>query len=235
MFLNMESLSRSPLAPEVWDLPPGRHGLGRDLVTGSQRQRLLYAITTATAELGYTATTVADVLSRAGVSRKTFYEHFKDKLDCYLAASDVGREALICGVRAVAADVASRHADDPVAQLRAVVRAYLSFVASEPAFARAFFIEVVAAGPVAQERRLECRGDMRDLLRAWHDGPAAVLPEHRAVPDSAYVAAVAAADALICDHLRDHGAVDLLTVEGDVAFAFLAMLGMPEAASGVLP
>ncbi len=233
MFLNMESLSRSPLAPDVWDLPPGRHGLGRDLVTGSQRQRLLYAVTTATAELGYSATTVADVLSRAGVSRKTFYEHFKDKLDCFLAASDVGRQALICGVQAVAAETVVRNADDPVAQLREVVHAYLTFVASEPAFARAFFIEVVAAGPVAQERRGQCRADMTALLRTWHEG-AAGHPEHRAVPESAYVAAVGAADTLICDHLRDHGAEDLLAVEPDVTFAFLAMVGMPEAASSVL-
>ena len=42
------------------------------------------------AEKGYAATTVADVVERAGVSRRTFYEQFADKEACFLAAYDVG-------------------------------------------------------------------------------------------------------------------------------------------------
>src|SRR5436305_1492583 len=130
----MEAKSSSPLQPSVWSLPAGRHGLARELVSGSQRERLLYGVMVATAELGYATTTVADVLMRAGVSRKTFYQHFTDKLECFLAAHDVGRDATMA---AVSAAIEQPH-NDPVAQLRAVNLAYLSTVADAPAFARAF-------------------------------------------------------------------------------------------------
>src|SRR3977135_2675206 len=67
-------------------LPRGPHGLSREEVEVSQRARLLQAATEAVAELGYVKTTVADVLARAGVSRATFYQLFRDKEDCFLAA-----------------------------------------------------------------------------------------------------------------------------------------------------
>ena len=47
---------------------------------------------------GYAATTVADVVERAGVSRRTFYEQFADKEACFLAAYDAGLAAVLCRV-----------------------------------------------------------------------------------------------------------------------------------------
>src|SRR5262245_57415806 len=69
-------------------LPHGHHSLTREVVLASQRGRLIDAMAQAVAEHGYGATTVARVVSRAGVSRKTFYEHFSDKEDCLLALYD---------------------------------------------------------------------------------------------------------------------------------------------------
>ena len=69
-----------------WRLPRGRHGLPRELVTRSQRERLLAAVVRVTAAKGYEATSVADILEEAGVGRETFYELFDDKRDCVLAA-----------------------------------------------------------------------------------------------------------------------------------------------------
>ena len=220
-------MSTSPLQPSVWNLPAGRHGLARELVSGSQRQRLLYAVTVATAELGYAATTVADVVERAGVSRKTFYAHFTDKLDCFLAAQEVGRDAMMAATNAA---LEQSH-EDAVDQLRAVIRAYLTFVASEPAFARAYFIEVVAAGPVAQERRMECRQRLVDLLEVWHASLAGRHPEYRPIPATARAAAMGAADTLLCDYLREHSAEGLRAMEPDISYSVLALLGMPGAAA----
>ena len=73
---------RSPHA-----LPPGRHGLPRSFVASNQRERLLEAVASVTARIGYPDTTVHDIHSAAGVSRKTFYEHFTNKEDAFLAAS----------------------------------------------------------------------------------------------------------------------------------------------------
>ena len=66
----------------------------REELRASQRGRLICAIADAVAAEGYAATSVADVIALAGVSRRTFYEHFADKESCYLAAYDSGAQAI---------------------------------------------------------------------------------------------------------------------------------------------
>ena len=85
-------------------LPRGTHGLDRDVVEASQRTRLLEAVGRAVAERGYAAATIDDVVRRAGVSKKTFYEHFADKQDCFLAAYEAASEELLERVREAHAD-----------------------------------------------------------------------------------------------------------------------------------
>ena len=119
-------------------LPRGPHRLAREEVLASQRGRMLEAIAEVVALRGYGAATVADVIDYAGVSRRTFYEHFRDKEDCFLAAYDAGVEVLMATMRA----------GEPV-------RAYLETLSAEPAFARTFLIEIGAAGPRAIARRQE--------------------------------------------------------------------------------
>src|SRR3954454_19040502 len=80
---------------DVEQLPRGRHSLTREQVESSQRERLLLAMCEAVAERGYVATSVADVIARARVSRETFYRHFADKQTCFEAAHDRGVEILL--------------------------------------------------------------------------------------------------------------------------------------------
>jgi AcrR family transcriptional regulator len=129
-------------------LPRGPHRLAREEVLASQRGRLLDAMAEVVAERGYGAATVADVIDHAGVSRKTFYEHFRDKEHCFLAAYDAGVEVLMATMRA---------ASDPIA-------AYLETLAAEPAFARTFLIEIAAAGPRALARRREVHDAFAALI-----------------------------------------------------------------------
>ena len=89
--------SASPDIPRR--LPRGTHGLDRDVVEASQRTRLLEAVGRAVAERGYAAATIDDVVRRAGVSKKTFYDHFADKQDCFLAAYEAASEELLERVR----------------------------------------------------------------------------------------------------------------------------------------
>src|ERR1700704_3648295 len=84
----MASRIPSPSGAPATQLPKGRHGLSREFVAGNQRERLLDAIANVVAEKGYAATRVVDITHYAGVSRKTFYELFVDKEDCFLAAYD---------------------------------------------------------------------------------------------------------------------------------------------------
>src|ERR1700761_1105373 len=73
-------------------LRPGPGGLPRGQVTEIQRGRMLAAAVDAVDEVGYAGMTVAQVISRARVSRKTFYDVFADREDCFLAAFDQALE-----------------------------------------------------------------------------------------------------------------------------------------------
>ena len=70
----------------------------REATAEWQNARMLHAITRAVSEKGYSKVTVADVVSLAGVSRRTFYEHFKDVEDCFVAAYETGVGALLSEV-----------------------------------------------------------------------------------------------------------------------------------------
>jgi AcrR family transcriptional regulator len=190
-------------------LPRGPHRLAREIVLASQRGRMLDAIAQVVAEKGYGAATVADVIERAGVSRKTFYEHFRDKEACFLAAYDAGVEILLATMRAADADAPDAHE-----RARARVRAYLGTLAAEPAFARTFLIEVAAAGPRAQRRRREV-----------HDAFAAFLTDAGAGPPSpAGLAAVGATQELVARYVEDGRTHELPALEEAVLTANLALL-----------
>src|SRR5215213_1816945 len=75
-------------------LPRGPHALPQEVVVAHQRERLLDAAATAMAEQGYAVLTVRDLIDRAGVSRRTFYQLFDDKIDCVFAAHERAFERL---------------------------------------------------------------------------------------------------------------------------------------------
>jgi AcrR family transcriptional regulator len=129
-------------------LPSGRHGLLPSFVAANQRERILAAVAQATAELGYTDMSVEAIIARAGVSRRTFYEHFKNKEDAFLAAYDATVHRLARHVRRAYLQQATA-----LERLRAGIGAYLQFLASEPELARISVVEVLAAGPRALARR----------------------------------------------------------------------------------
>ena len=134
-------------------LPRGPHNLTRDDILTSPRERMIDAMADCVAGKSYGATTVGDVISGAGVSRKTFYEHFDDKEDYFLAAFDAGVDRLLSAIASAAPERSGLARADARR-----VRAYLVTLADNPAFARTFLLEVFAAGPRAIERRAECTG-----------------------------------------------------------------------------
>jgi AcrR family transcriptional regulator len=173
-------------------LPRGPHRLAREVVTASQRGRLLNAMAEVVAEKGYGATTVADVIARAGVSRRTFYEQFSDREECFLAAYETGVEVLLDTVRE-----AGGGEDDPAGRMRARIRAYLETLAAEPAFARTFLIEVAAAGPRALARRAEVHERFAQLSAELLAEARAQAPALDDVPFELHLAAVGATNELV--------------------------------------
>jgi AcrR family transcriptional regulator len=130
-------------------LPKGRHRLSREIVRASQRNRLLEAMIESSAERGYPAVTITDIVDRAGVARRTFYEHFENKEACFLAAYDYTAEQMITPLLN-----AFHPVDDVMTRAGAYVEAILTALASRPALARMLIIEVGAGGPAAITRRL---------------------------------------------------------------------------------
>jgi AcrR family transcriptional regulator len=125
-----------------WRLPRGRHGLPRELVERSQRQRLLAAVVKATVANGYESTTVGDILGEAGVGRESFYELFDDKLDCMLAAHKILADDLEERVRAAYGE------DGPWPErVRRSLAITLGWFAADPEAARFFLVEVSMVGP----------------------------------------------------------------------------------------
>lgn len=110
---------------------------------------MLRAAATVVVRVGYPATT-ADAISReAKMSKATFYAHFSNKEECFLALFDLGAgralEALVNGARDASDSTADRQ--------RGGLRAFLGLVAQEPVIARAVLVEGMHGGPKALERR----------------------------------------------------------------------------------
>jgi AcrR family transcriptional regulator len=133
-------------------LPRGRHHLSREEVAASQRQRILLAMLEEVASRGYAATSVAHITSRAGVSRKSFYEQFTDKEDCYFAAFDMAGKHLAANVAKAVGDIDP--SANPVAYFRATLRAFLESIAAAPAASRTLLVELYAVGPEAVRRKV---------------------------------------------------------------------------------
>jgi AcrR family transcriptional regulator len=142
--------ARRPARRRPDQIPGGRHGLAPEEVADSQRSRILAAMIDAVGRDGYQAARVADVIAHAGVSRKTFYEHFEDKEHCFIAAYQQSLARLL----SVTLD-AFEAQDEWVDSLRAGLTALLNALAYDPAVARMCFVEVLAAGPKAVDVRNE--------------------------------------------------------------------------------
>jgi AcrR family transcriptional regulator len=216
---------------EMKRLPRGPHRLAREEVLASQRARMLEAMAHAVAAKGYAATTVADVVGGAGVSRKTFYEHFQDKEDCFLAAFDAGVGVLVNAVERATLEARGEWRD----HIRAGVRAYLATLASVPDFARTFLIEVLAAGPHALERRAEVHGRFADLLKTLHESYRTDHPEEiPELPDEVFVAVVGAVNELVSDRVRKGRTTELPELEAVISYLQIAFLAGHAEAAGDL-
>jgi AcrR family transcriptional regulator len=128
-------------------LPRGPQALPPEEVAADQRERLYEAMIKSVNENGFVATTISDLVAGAGVSRRSFYEHFANKEECLMATYD----ALIG--RLTARIVEAYDAEDEwTNQIEAFVRALFEASSDRPDAARLVSVEMGAAGPVGIER-----------------------------------------------------------------------------------
>ncbi len=148
------------LANSSGKFPSGVRKLPPDLIRAIQRERLIIAMLNAAAELGYLETNVQDVIDRAGVSRPTFYEHFSNKEDCFLAAFDTSATRLRNKI-----EVAVRKGGDVWRdRVRYGLEALLGFASREPDTARTLVVEARAASAAAVRRRVDLLDDFARCL-----------------------------------------------------------------------
>lgn len=190
-------------------LARGRHPLTQQAVAESQRMRLLQAVSGVVAQKGYGATTVADVIALAGVSRRTFYEFFPNIEDCYLAAYEHGMRELFVTIRDAVARLPQAQQNDWRARARCAIAAYLDALAALPDPAWAYTIEVLGAGRRALQGRAWVIDQWMARWRALQALRMATEPGTRELDDAQLLALVGGIEELVRNCLQSRGAQHL--------------------------
>ncbi|HWN28680.1 MAG TPA: TetR family transcriptional regulator [Actinomycetospora sp.] len=170
------------------------------------------------AERGYAAVTVADVVASARVSKRTFYQHFADREDCFLAAYVAAAEGPLTRIAeavapAVEADPGAP-APDLAAEVDAATRAYLEALAQQPELTRTLLTEISGLGHRGWRVRREVLNRFADQLSAlvalgaerWAAGGGDEVPGLvgvRGLPRPTAVALVGGINELVLDAVED--------------------------------
>jgi AcrR family transcriptional regulator len=189
------------------NLPRGRHTLSREQVRTSQRTRLLDAFAELVAEKGYAKVTIADIVSTGGVAKRTFYDYFADKEACFQAAGEY-----LAGKIAEAIVIPHNPSMNLYHRAEATIRGLLQVLQDHPAYARASFVEVWAAGAQATRRRLGVTRQLAQLLASLSQDVTRHQPDASAITETHALAVIDAVDAYIfrviytegAEHLTDH-------------------------------
>ena len=120
-----------------------RPELPREFVASHKRRRMMDAIAELTAEKGYEATKIADIVRRAAVARKTLYDNFDGKEDLFLSAVD----STLAEMRLVVEEACQRGNGSPEGRIIKGLEALLDFIAAHPAATRVCMVEAIAATP----------------------------------------------------------------------------------------
>src|SRR5689334_6269180 len=155
------------------DGPHVRPALPREFVAVHKRRRIMDAIAELTAERGYEATKIGDIVRKAGVARKTLYDNFDGKEQVFLAAFDSALEEAMQGIEEECAAVDGSWEK----RLQAGLAAFLRYLAENPALARMCMIEALSATPAATERYEQAMQRFVEMTRA-------VVPKDDRLPDT---------------------------------------------------
>jgi AcrR family transcriptional regulator len=157
------SVTHTPPRPKTTRAHGGQR-LSRRQVSEIQRSRLLSAAVDAVNDVGYARLTVAQVISRARVSRKTFYDMFTDRDDCFLAAYEHG----VARARVVASEAYARQ-DGWREGVRAALGRLLMLMDEEPGLAKLCIVEALGAGERVLSRRAELIEELAGVVDQGRD------------------------------------------------------------------
>jgi AcrR family transcriptional regulator len=149
-----------------------RPALPREFIAQHKQRRIMDALAELTAEQGYEATKISDVVRRAGVARKTLYDNFEGKEEVFLAAFDSARDEVLRRVEEGSGDVDG----DWRERIEGGLAAFLGYVAEQPTLARMCMIEALSATPATTRRYEDTLETFVELVRDILPGDAR-LPE----------------------------------------------------------
>lgn len=152
---------------------PVRPAISPEFVAAHKQRRIMDAIAELTAEQGYDATKIGDIVRRAGVARKTLYDNFEGKEQVFLAAFDSAVEEAVGRVEAACAEAEG----DWEQSLRSGLAAFLAYIAEQPALARMCMIEALSATPAATER-------YEAAMQRFVELTSAVVPQDDRLPET---------------------------------------------------
>jgi AcrR family transcriptional regulator len=161
---------------------PARPALPREFVAVHKRRRMMDAMAELTAERGYGATKIADVVSRAGVARKTLYDNFSGKEELFLSAFET-----TAGEARAAVEAACEGVGEGGDRVEAGLEALLQYLAAHPAQARMCMVEALSATAATAARYEEAVQEFVDLLR----GAAPPAPDRPGTLEETLVGGVA--------------------------------------------
>jgi AcrR family transcriptional regulator len=187
----------------------------------SRRQLLLEAMIRVVGAKGYRETSVADVIEEAGTSRTTFYKHFEDKHECFLAAYDMLVERVFAQV------LANCDGEQPwLERMRTGLATIVGLFALDPELARTAVVEVAAAGADARRRHWNAVARFTEFLEAGRDEA-----DGRELPENIALLAAGAVSGLIFDELLAGRAEQLPDLLPELLFALLVPYIGPSAAA----
>jgi AcrR family transcriptional regulator len=185
---------------------PKQHA--REEVDAIQRARLIAATVATVADVGYAGLTVAQVIDRAKVSRRTFYELYKDTADCFLATYRSGLEQALGLVTDAYMEESSWREG-----VRSGLATLLGFLDLERGWARLLIVEGLSAGDDVLALRVDTIRTVAAALGATSD---------ESLPLAAEVV-VGGSMWVIYSHLVDHPEESLMDLHG----ALMAMIMLP--------
>jgi AcrR family transcriptional regulator len=183
----------------------------------TRRNAIVEAMIRVAGSKGYLATSVADVLTEASASRATFYKHFSNKQECFLAAYDLAIEKILGATKA--ACEGERGWRD---RTRCGLAATIDLLTVDPALARTAIVEASAAGAEARRRHSVALGHLAGLLESGRP----TRGNEPELPPNTALMAIGAVNGLILDELRDDREPDLPRMLPELEFAlFVPYLG----------
>jgi AcrR family transcriptional regulator len=138
-----------------------------------KRRRIMDAVAELTAERGYEATKIADIVRRAGVARKTLYDNFDGKEEVFLATFDAAATEFVERVEAACGAAEGSWPE----RVEAALSASLGFVAEQPALAKMCMVEALSATPEAGKRHDAVMQKVVDIVRS-------ASPDDSELPDT---------------------------------------------------